>query len=435
MQNLIQVHDKNLLLPLELDQDQAKNKLELTPLPMQYLGSKTRISSWIISSIKKYLPEDNKLYDLMAGTGSVAYEALKNGYTVAANDVQPYSYAILKSLLSTSRNGIPVLLKILDDNKTYLRLLANGRHDYLKYLELEDLFFHQVDSNELNWTEYSEFCKAVPIVNTISDIEIVKKKGEWNLFTNYYANTYFGIRQCLEIDLLREISDSLPDSLKTHLIASTISSMTFNVSSTTHLAQFLKPSNNKNALNLIKRRSKSMIKSVITRLTNLMSDDNYSEEFNIFNSDFKDALDLVNGTNWVVYADPPYFKEHYSRYYHVLDTFYLYDYPELTYNPRIGQITTGRYRENRIVSQFGKKAEAKLAFKMLLEQCRKKRMDVVISYANTSLVSKEDILTIGENNGFKCSLLEKNLLHSGQGQPRNRTVTEYLFIFSNQYAQ
>ena len=41
----------------------------------------------------------------------------------------------------------------------------------------------------------------------------------------------------------------------------------------------------------------------------------------------------------VVYADPPYTRDHYSRYYHLLDTLLLYDYPD--------PVGKGQYRLDR----------------------------------------------------------------------------------------
>ena len=49
----------------------------------------------------------------------------------------------------------------------------------------------------------------------------------------------------------------------------------------------------------------------------------------------------------VIYADPPYTDDQYSRYYHLYETLLYYDYPEA--------LGTGRYRPDRFRSQYSLK--------------------------------------------------------------------------------
>jgi adenine-specific DNA-methyltransferase len=132
----------------------------------------------------------------------------------------------------------------------------------------------------------------------------------------------------------------------------------------------------------------------------------------------------------VVYADPPYFKEHYSRYYHVLDTFFLYDFPYLTFNNLLDAITVGKYRENRIASTFGLRSQASGAFQILINKAKDLKSPLIISYADSSIVKKDHLENIIKDSGLKLEVLAKQLMHSGQGQKRNKIVTENLFICS-----
>jgi adenine-specific DNA-methyltransferase len=126
----------------------------------------------------------------------------------------------------------------------------------------------------------------------------------------------------------------------------------------------------KNTEHLIKRRRFDIVKSVIARLKKLK--DCKLPHGEVFCGDFKELFKKLSpGKKWLIYADPPYFKEHYSRYYHLLDTFYLYDYPVLTYNPRTESTTIGRYRIDRTVSDFGLKSKVKTAFEVLFKSCKK----------------------------------------------------------------
>jgi len=290
-----------------------------------------------------------------------------------------------------------------------------------------------MENGNFIWTNYKDFCDGTILFSGFKeDVIKIKQHESWNLYLFYYRNTYFGVKQCAEIDYLKELSNQLDINMQTHLEACVISSMTYCVSSTTHLAQYLKPSSERNATNLLKRRSLSVIDLVIEKLK-LLTHMHRPKDGETLNLDFKIALDkLPLDKSCVIYADPPYFKEHYSRYYHVLDTFVLYDYPELTYNKRMQQTTVGRYRDNRIVSDFGKKSLVHKAFDDLCDSCIKYGSKLAISYASSSLVSYEDIHKLAQSKNLYIKTLEFDLVHSGQGQARHKKVTEYLFLLSNE---
>src|SRR5262249_36827888 len=88
--------------------------------------------------------------------------------------------------------------------------------------------------------------------------------------------------------------------------------------------------------------------------------------------DYRDFLAHYNGPVSVVYADPPYTRDHYSRFYHVLETMALRDVPRLTDRIRHGRaISRGLYRENRHQSPFCIKSQAPAAFADLFSGVRR----------------------------------------------------------------
>lgn len=409
-----------------------KTRVYPNPLPMQYLGSKARITNWILDSINEEFSQCDTFFDLFAGTGSVSLEAAIRDYSILANDIQPYSYGILKSLFSLPKKQLQGLVPRLKDLKTKDKILGKGRSYLKKHLEQEDEFLKRLSTKSFKWKSYRKFCDETPIIDNNNDLKKISSGSSWCLFCRYYANNYFGVRQTLEIDALRQFADTLPSAQKENLIAAVISVLTFAVSSTTHLAQYLKPNSDRQARFLLKKRSISIVDGVIERIVNLQTVQDYTDG-KIYNLDFMKALQKApSGSNTVVYADPPYFKEHYSRYYHVLDTFYLYDYPELTMNDRTKNITAGRYRDNRIRSDFGLKSKVADAFEAMLNECYKKRFHVAISYADTSLIGADQMLEIIEASGFKATVKQKGLLHSAQGQPGNKIAQEFLYLLTRQ---
>lgn len=407
------------------------------PLPMQYLGSKTRIAKWILERIQAQFPDAVLFVDPFAGTGSVSIEAKERGYQLFVNDLQPYSSVVLNSLFCAARDELTETAKEITQLKDDAHLLANGRGAAHSLLEAERSQFKRPKSGGWRWEDYRDFCEKTSLVNGFADeTSRLKQENAWNLFVHYYANTYFGVEQCLQLDALREYAENThSESVRTHILAATITAMTYAVSSTTHLAQFLKPTSAKRALHLIERRSYNLIDAVAERLNDLAVFPLPELPAQVSQTDFRQALDLIAlDERSVVYVDPPYFKEHYSRYYHVLDTFYLYDYPKLTYNERLGSTTVGRYREDRTVSDFGLKSSVQKAFSDLFLLIYQSGAKLAVSYADTSLVSKEQLIRLAEEARLDTQVQEVRLMHSGQGQPRNKTVTEFLFLMQPKHS-
>lgn len=403
-----------------------------SPLPMQYLGAKTRIVGQLLESIVQQWPYPRTFVDLFAGTGVVSLAADKFGYRVIANDLQRYSYQVLTSLLLYSHRGAAELAEMLLTLSEDSILLRAGRREFERALQTERKFKKAFQQGTLQWKEYRRFSDGTNLVDgDQQEVRALREEQGWNLFSHYYRNTYFGVEQCLQLDALREWAEGLDEAPRTHVIASAVSAMTYAVSGTTHLAQYSKVSSKQSAFRILAKRSIDLVKLVQERLAVLSRSEMARPALAVYNEDFRDALekiDLDDGT--IVYVDPPYFKEHYSRYYHVLDTFVLYDYPELTKNSRTGLTTTGRYRKDRETSDFGKRARVQDAFSDLLTACWRGRAKVAISYADTALMEREQLLDLCKRMGWYAEVHEFSLMHSGQGQPRNRDVTEQLFLLS-----
>jgi hypothetical protein len=86
----------------------------------------------------------------------------------------------------------------------------------------------------------------------------------------------------------------------------------------------------------------------------------------------------------VVYADPPYTRDHYSRFYHVLETMVLSGDPEVsTSNIRssVPRLSRGLYRRDRHQSPFSIISRAPAAFKILFERISARRIPLVLSYS------------------------------------------------------
>lgn len=411
---------------------------EITTL--QYMGSKARIISHICDPIIKN-NTINTVVDLFAGTGAVGY-ALKQYKNVISNDIEYYAYIINQAILngcnfsaadeSTFWGEVEKQYSILQDTIPTV-------------LSVEKAFFHK----DVDYKQYQTFCENTPSVfspkvedprmsELLALVTQVTPGGTSKatvpcLFLSYYANAYFGIAQCCQIDAMRSVIETIKDdNAKNVLLTVLMSVMSASASTTTHFAQYLKVKSKSTCLNLITKREISIIdecKSLLQEYRQAgLCEKKSAMCSTCFNLDFSNCLDATElNRNVLVYADPPYFKEHYSRYYHVLNTLCLYDYPAMAINPQTQKLSVGRYRENRTVSDFGKKSKALGAFEKLITKCSQAGAWLMISYSDNSIVDIASLQALAEEK-YDVLIKKIELSHSNQGRRSTSKVDEYVFI-------
>ncbi|MDD4564118.1 MAG: DNA adenine methylase [Eubacteriales bacterium] len=408
---------------------------------LQYLGSKSRILRNICEPILSHRGIDT-VVDLFAGTGSVGY-ALKDNYKVISNDVEFYAYTLNKAILkgcSFTKQEEDVFWDKVD------ALLQEISKAVKHLLEEESAYFVE----EVDYVQYKEFCENTPSVfcptsgyaryNELERLvnQIKPGGGQFQevdfpcLFLTYYANAYFGIAQCCQIDAICGVIHSLNDSQqKDVLLTALMSTMSLTASTTTHFAQYLKAKNKSTCKNLIEKRRFNIIDGMRQKLVTYRTDELLDQKFSkaeCYNLDYIDCLQQIHlDSSTLIYADPPYFKEHYSRYYHVLNTLCLYDYPDMAINSQTHKYTVGRYRVDRNISEFGKRATALTAFEKLINYCADQKAWLILSYSDNSIVKIEDIQRVAGNR-YNVQVNKVELNHSNQGRTSNSKVDEYLFL-------
>ena len=96
-------------------------------------------------------------------------------------------------------------------------------------------------------------------------------------------------------------------------------------------------------------------------------------------------------------------------------------------NPQTHELSIGRYREDRSVSDFGKKAKALGAFDTLITKCSNAGAWLMISYSDNSIVDISDIQALAEKR-YDVLIEKVELSHSKQGRSSISKVDEYIFI-------
>lgn len=412
-----------------------------------YMGSKKQLCGFLVEAISSILPTDGVVVDLMCGSG-VASGAFNRVWETYSSDVQEFSQAL--AVIHGGGIDRPVAKDIIS------RLLPVAKDHFASlnkcladFIEVEDSLFCR-DLDEALLDEYGEFVKKLPtLANSFKDngwdpsSEVAKrrkspKKIPYCLFTAYFSNVYFGLRQCVEIDSLRYSIEQLTDeNEKTWAMGALIT--TLSTLGTTYGGHFAQPATKNyedmtlNRLShIINTRVSSITHEFSVRLLNLSEQgQNSPRSVEVVSGPWQRSLatldDKIKNRDVLVYVDPPYKREEYSRYYHVLETLVSYSYPSCT-----GKGLTPKPGE-RFRSEFFTKTESKVkdALSCVISSILQRGWACAWSYSDSSAANTHDVINdvVHENH---CNIKSYSVpfVHKSQGGARPKRVKEYLIIFT-----
>ena len=162
-----------------------------------------------------------------------------------------------------------------------------------------------------------------------------------------------------------------------------------------------------------------------------------THDFEIICEDYVEVLKrLQPGDVKVIYADPPYTRYHYSRYYHILETICLHDNPQIstTFPNGKGGLSRAIYRNDRHQSPFCIKSKVPQAFDDLFMYASKAQASIVLSYspfdansgATPRLLSIEDIISIAHKYYNDVSVVSPGqFMHSRFNRQDNNYEINY----------
>lgn len=339
---------------------------------LSYMGTKHDLAGNVAEVIAGCRP--GRLLDAFAGMGAVA-EAHAGTRPVWTNDVQHFAY-----LASRCRFIDPAGPVASARMRNLVMPLYQQNRDILQ------------EQNQCAWSATEELTDAETYLafqrrfNQVSR-ETISHEGAYGCFTASYANAYFSLVQCADIDSIRCALDTLrgrgtltQGEFDWALLA--LGHAAQRVANTTgHFAQFLTPSA-RNFTRVARQFKRSAFNQWLVSLDAM--EPSGTAEWRSSNlatrSDCQTMLKSLSSTEGVgvVYCDPPYTADHYSRFYHVWETLVLNDYPEV--------IGTGRYRPDRFTTPFSLKRKVADAFQTLVSQVAATGADLVLSYPTNGLL-------------------------------------------------
>lgn len=354
------------------------------------MGNKHAIAARV-AALCDDLPPNVPLVDLFAGMCSVAGAMSVVGRPVITNDVQSYA-ALAARCLVTSGSGPPGAAEATQILKPLARTNADLLTDrFAAHLGREEAVLAKpsVDTYVAEVSRWRHAGNSRSVSSEVAGLRDSPQTMPYRLATLAFAWGYFGLRQAVDLDSVRYAIDQASAAgwsvercewarLALLQTASRISS------SPGHFAQFLRGDTPRSLSRVLAARRRSVWHSFLQDLEALrpFGTHRWRRTNSALHGEARAAVRrLAGGQRIVFYADPPYTKEHYSRYYHVLETLERYDYP-----PSEG---LGRYRPDRYRSDFALKRKVIPAFHELCNEISSRQGILLLSYPSSGVLTAQ----------------------------------------------
>jgi adenine-specific DNA-methyltransferase len=400
-------------------------------MPVRYMGTKRYLAADVRAAIESVSPSGS-VVDLFSGVGAVA-SALSPDHHVITNDALSFTTVLARARFCGGRRTasaqlVPRIRLRYDEREKELRA------GYEQELASEALALRG------EWQTLAQYMHEHPHVGSSATVAQVASlravdggSDRYSLATLYFAAGYFSLRQSIQIDSLRYAIDSEasrgPDW--DWMMAAWLSAAATVINAPGHTAQYLRVSSDRSQSRVRRAWSRDIWEVFVERVTDLHQEG--TVKWRAGNASYnKDALEMISSDALhgvgVVYADPPYTKDHYSRYYHVYETLYRYDYPAST--------GVGRYRDDRFVTDFSVKSRVENAFEALGVGVKAMGVPLVLSYPDNGLLSLAgvDLFELLASQ-FKSVTLRSHLhnhstLGASAGKQKKRAV-ENIYVCSS----
>ncbi len=369
--------------------------------PIQYMGSKARLLDLIREAVDLADPSGGPALDLFSGSGVVAAH-LSRSRSVTAVDVQEYARVLAVAMMTPARMT-PIEIKRLSTH-------ARQRAVDLAADHLGDLFgVERAAVEALEEGDPDRLCEIVehgspvafalgegpsvgPLVDALRvSVAQIGDIAHQVTLTRFYGGVYFSYEQALHLDCLLAAVRRLPAGvLRDTGLAAVFGAASECVTSVgSHFAQPIRPRDRSGrpklaALKMLSRRRERDVFAIFgERLRRYAEAPTAAHGASAVRSDYREFLASHVEPVAVAYADPPYTRDHYSRFYHVLETMARGDDPDVS-RVNIGGTETlsrGLYRRDRHQSPFCIRSQAPDAFRALFRGVRRFDIPLVLSYS------------------------------------------------------
>jgi len=346
-----------------------------------YMGTKKSLADTISALCAQHAP--GPFLDLFSGI-SAAGSSVAPLRQIWCNDTQIFSRTLTDALFRStadrprSDHVAAIVRRLGDDNLTALaRAVKDPLEEELGLLwdgKPDEQIAIQTRQREDGATRRADF------------------EGRFShcLFTTRYAGSYFGLAQAVQLDAIRYGADRasalglISNEEHRWALLALCRSIASISNSTGHFAQYLTPSP-ANIRRVLGKRRRCAWAYWLEALEDMraIGDATWRASNHVFHGDAVEVLKEISAQNMqpaIIYADPPYTNDQYSRYYHLLETALLYDYPVAD--------GKGLYRAERFRSSFSLARGVDASFERMISEAGKTGASLIISYPSNGLLPK-----------------------------------------------
>lgn len=383
--------------------------------PIHYLGSKLRLLDIILGAVDSICPQGGGVLDLFSGSGVVS-KGLSEKHPVCSVDVQEYARVIASALLLPFRPVVGFSKIDVLETKFYKGL-------YKAFEPLIDFERNALCSIDENPQHIAALLEGGPLIADRARVKfsipslcaaiqgtqraIAKARTECPCtIAEYYGGVYFSYAQAIVLDACLSMLEQV-DPMSRNVFHAAILSTASDIVNTVG-RQFAQPVTVKKRdgefkAKILKKIGRDRVINTESVFTSWLDKYNAQEQPRYSNTvvrgAYTEAFPVPCGFN-TVYADPPYTRSHYSRYYHVLETMARRDRPAITQSniPAKFSVSKGVYRNDRFLSAFGVLSKAERAFDELFALCSVNKQNLVLSYSPYSEDARSSprIMTVGK---------------------------------------
>jgi adenine-specific DNA-methyltransferase len=358
---------------------------------IRYMGNKHDVAP-VVADLVQRRQGDRPFLDLFCGMCSVGGAVARTGHRVIGNDVQRFAALVARCLIATPESP-PLhddLVKVLTPSR-----LSNERKLLARFADeiaYEDrvVYGHDASGYRRAYGRWRHAANDEHLAAELAAIAAGDDACPYRLATLSFAWGYFGLRQAIVIDSIRFAIDHarrtrlLTDAGANWALVALLQAASCASASPGHFAQYLRSASNEGFVRIVRQRRRDIWEQFLLEASRL--EPYGSCEWRGGNAVFEaDALNIwpkldeLQLRDAIVYADPPYSKDHYSRYYHVLETLTRYDHPRA--------VGKGRYRPDRFATPFSLKTGVQDAMDSLCKSVAERGWMLILSYPSNGLLN------------------------------------------------
>lgn len=405
--------------------------------PVQYLGSKLRVLDAITSLAREAAPQGGAAVDLFAGSTVVSQALAASGFRTTAVDTQSYSRVFAQALLGIDRaEGAEV------DANALLRAAENALPRDAMWAAIAQEERDLIDS--ANAAALRSLEARLPLAWRQDRVEADADAP----LTSFYAGSYFGVRQALQLDALGSVIASPASGLDAWQRATAKTALMHAASRVVHsagkhFAQPLKARAGNTAFHdrrLLSDRSIDVSTIFREACATIISVAPPRDAGHRAVTDSAERFVAQAGeAAKLYYLDPPYTAQQYSRFYHVLETIATNTPPRL---PAGAAPTMGLYPGDRYKSAFSSRRRAAVALATVLGRIASLKATAIVSYSvsargsdgNARMIGLEELLAVCRQvfDGHRVEMVELphryRQFNSGENANEGRDDKEVLVL-------